>query len=169
LKQERRGDRLRTADILGAIEKIQRWSGEPRGEDVDLWRAAVMRQLGIIGEAAAHLSGQLRAEHPGLEWPKIIGLRNRLVHEYWDTKWAIVEKIIAEDLPLLQEALGPGPAQVNGGDEDIDALYVAAQKLQFVQQKADRVTANENRCEAWMPIARARCALPPNHSGHHRS
>jgi hypothetical protein len=91
-----------------------------------------------------------------------------LVHEYWDTKWAIVERVIAKDLPLLQEALGPGPAQVHG-NEDIDALYVAAQKLQFVQQKADQVTANENRCEAWMPIARSRCALPTNHSGHHRS
>jgi hypothetical protein len=127
-----------------------------------------MRELGVIGEAAAHLSSQLRAEHPDLEWPKIIGLRNRLVHEYWETKWAIIERIIAEDLPLLQRALGTESAHVHDG-EDVDALYAAAQQLRFVRQAADHGVSKTKRCEAWMPIARTRCALPPNHSGHHRS
>jgi hypothetical protein len=69
---------------------------------------------------------------------------------------------------LLQQALRTEAAQAQD-DEDLDALYVAAQHLHFVRPDADQVTSKRKRCEAWMPIARTRCALPPNHSGHHRS
>src|SRR3989338_11526314 len=44
---------------------------------------AVVRQLEVVGEAAAHLSMELRATHADVPWEKMIGMRNRLIHEYF--------------------------------------------------------------------------------------
>ena len=43
---------------------------------------SVVRNLEIIGEAANRLREDFRAQHPEIEWRKIIGLRNRIVHDY---------------------------------------------------------------------------------------
>lgn len=60
----------------------------------DLMRqAAVIRQLEIIGEAARRISTETQAAIPSIPWAKVIGMRNRLIHEYdaidleviWDT------------------------------------------------------------------------------------
>jgi uncharacterized protein with HEPN domain len=56
-------------------------------------QAAVTRQFEIIGEAARRISPETQASLPEIPWPKIIGMRNRLIHEYdavdietiWDT------------------------------------------------------------------------------------
>jgi uncharacterized protein with HEPN domain len=62
--------------------------------ELDLMRqAAVTRQFEIIGEAARRISPETQASLPEIPWPKIIGMRNRLIHEYdavdietiWDT------------------------------------------------------------------------------------
>ena len=44
--------------------------------------AAVERQLMIVGEASAHLSDEMRSKVGDLPWPKIVGIRHILVHEY---------------------------------------------------------------------------------------
>lgn len=60
----------------------------------DLMRqAAVIRQFEIIGEAARRISTETQAAIPSIPWAKVIGIRNRLIHEYdaidleviWDT------------------------------------------------------------------------------------
>jgi len=71
----------------------------------DLMRqAAVIRQFEIIGEAARRISIETQAAIPGIPWAKVIGMRNRLIHEYdaidleviWDTiHLALPELIIA--------------------------------------------------------------------------
>ncbi|WP_234406670.1 DUF86 domain-containing protein [Limnothrix sp. PR1529] len=49
----------------------------------DLMRqAAVIRQLEIIGEAARGISTETQAAIPSIPWAKVIGMRNRLIHEY---------------------------------------------------------------------------------------
>jgi len=45
---------------------------------------ALVKAIEIIGEAAYQLSLEARAEVPGLPWDKIIGMRHRLVHAYFD-------------------------------------------------------------------------------------
>ena len=44
---------------------------------------AVVRNLEIIGEAVKHLPDQTRAQHPEVDWQKIAGLRDILIHEYF--------------------------------------------------------------------------------------
>ncbi|MDA2929337.1 DUF86 domain-containing protein [Acidobacteria bacterium AH-259-O06] len=44
---------------------------------------SVIRNLGIIGEATKKLPQELRARQSQVEWKKMTGLRNILIHEYW--------------------------------------------------------------------------------------
>jgi uncharacterized protein with HEPN domain len=45
-------------------------------------QAAVIRQFEIIGEAARRISIETQASIPSIPWAKVIGMRNRLIHEY---------------------------------------------------------------------------------------
>lgn len=57
----------------------------------------------IVGEAAGRLSADLRARHPEIPWSQINGMRNRLVHEYFDIDYEQVWKALTEELPPLIE------------------------------------------------------------------
>ena len=80
------------------------------------WKAgyALMRCVGVIGEAAARLGPQFYAEHPEVPWRLVVGMRNRLVHGYHDVDDAKLWQTASEDLPELyrqivriQEAILP--------------------------------------------------------------
>jgi uncharacterized protein with HEPN domain len=83
----RRATPLLVEDIWEAIEKIQRYVA---GLDHDTFIKddktidSVVRNLEIIGEAANRLREDFRAQHPEIEWRKITGLRNRIVHDYFN-------------------------------------------------------------------------------------
>ena len=62
---------------------------------------ATVRLLGIVGEAATRVSPATRATHAAIPWRQMIGLRNRLTHEYDTTNLRIVWQIVTEDLPPL--------------------------------------------------------------------
>jgi uncharacterized protein with HEPN domain len=72
-------------------------------------RAAVERQVFVIGEAAARLPDDWKARRPAVPWRKIVGLRNLLAHGYWvidpEELWDVarnkVPEFIAELRPLL--------------------------------------------------------------------
>jgi uncharacterized protein with HEPN domain len=61
----------------------------------------VERLLEIVGEAAARIPSGERAERPDVPWPDIVGLRNRLVHEYDAVDYDVVWEIVTLDLPAL--------------------------------------------------------------------
>jgi uncharacterized protein with HEPN domain len=74
-------------DMLEASEKIQSFLKNKTFEDFlkdDMLRAAVERNLEIIGEAARRISEELKQEHPLIPWRQIIAQRNVLIHEYDD-------------------------------------------------------------------------------------
>ena len=64
-----------------------------------------MRHLEVIGEASARLSETLRARHPEVPWREIIGMRNMLIHGYFDIDWEQVWNALERDLPGLRRAL----------------------------------------------------------------
>ena len=66
---------------------------------------AVVRLLEIIGEAANGLSSEFKLSRTDLPWTGIIGMRNRLIHGYFDLNLDIVWQSIQEDLPFLLENL----------------------------------------------------------------
>lgn len=76
-------------------------------------RLAVERCVEILGEAAARVSAELRAEHPEIPWQKIVSQRNVLAHEYRDIRhdklWRVLREDLADLLPRLEAILPPPP------------------------------------------------------------
>ena len=72
----------------------------------DLLRDAVVRRLEIIGEAPPHLRGHF-GHTPGDPWREIVGMRNRLVHEYFQVDTDVVWEVAQHDLPKLIAQLEP--------------------------------------------------------------
>ena len=66
---------------------------------------AVLRNFEVIGEAASKLPADFVDEHPDVEWHKIIGMRNRLIHGYFGVSTAIVWETIQQHLPRLRDQL----------------------------------------------------------------
>jgi uncharacterized protein with HEPN domain len=107
-------DEAHLLDILLASRKIVRFS---QGYDAIKFAAdeviqhAVMRLIQIIGEAARKISQAYKEDHPQIPWTQIIGMRNRLVHEYFrvetDIVWEVVETDIPALIPLLEPLLPP--------------------------------------------------------------
>ena len=100
-----RSDALYLADILDAIEAIERFVtgfDEARFLADELVQSAVLQKLSIIGEAAAKVSDATRDRLPEIPWKEIIGFRNIAVHAYFSVDWRIVFVTVADDLPLLK-------------------------------------------------------------------
>ena len=74
---------LRLRHILDAIEAIENYVlgvNEEQFKLETMRHDAVIRQIEIIGEAATHLTDEVREENSDIPWKKIVGTRNRLIH-----------------------------------------------------------------------------------------
>jgi len=99
--------RVYLGDILEAIQRIREYvqglsfdGFEGDSKTVD----PVVRNLEVIGEAVKHLPDGLREEPPEIEWRKVAGLRDVLVHEYFGIDLEIVWDIVETKLDPLQQA-----------------------------------------------------------------
>lgn len=91
-------------DILIATRKIlkfiQNIDHEQFSQD-DILQNAVMRLLEIIGEAARKVSEDTKKTHSAIAWNEMIGMRNRLIHEYFRIDVDLVWNTLQNDLPVL--------------------------------------------------------------------
>lgn len=97
-------DAVRVRHILDAArEALAFVEGRSRADlDADhMLGLALVRLLEIIGEAARGVSGTLREAHPEVAWNKMAGMRDRLVHGYFDVNLEVVWETVTRDLPLL--------------------------------------------------------------------
>lgn len=62
---------------------------------------AIIRALEIFGEAAANLTKSFQSKHPKIQWRAIVGMRNRLIHAYFDIDYDIVWAAISEEIPAI--------------------------------------------------------------------
>ena len=62
---------------------------------------ALVRLLEIVGEAASRTPKEERQNHPDIDWPQIVGLRNRLIHGYDFVDFDLLWQIVNDDLPPL--------------------------------------------------------------------
>lgn len=102
--------RLYLNDIIQSMNKIEKYS---QGLDYDSFVRnemvvdAVLRNIEVIGEAAAQIPEIVKQENSNIPWKKIIGLRNIVIHEYFgvdlDNIWKIVTENIPETKPQLEE------------------------------------------------------------------
>ena len=101
----KRDNDLLLEDILDAAIKIQRYCN---GLDYngfindDKTIDAVVRNFEVIGEASNRIDNDFKLRYPEIEWNKLKGFRNRLIHEYFGVDYGIVWEIINEDIqPLI--------------------------------------------------------------------
>jgi uncharacterized protein with HEPN domain len=94
-------------DILDAIHKIRVYTGDisfstftADSKTFD----AVVRNLEIIGEAARGVPELIRSKHPEVDWKRITGLRNILIHEYFGVDAEIIWDIAQSKLDILESA-----------------------------------------------------------------
>ena len=71
---------------------------------------AIIRRLGIIGEASACLSQVYKSAHPEVAWKDIVALRNLVVHHYWVIDVAKIWIYATVDVPELLNQLQSPPA-----------------------------------------------------------
>ena len=103
-------DKAYLLDMLIAARKILNFTegfDQQRFEKDEVMQHAVVRLIQIIGEAARMISPEFKQEHSDIPWPEIIGMRNRLIHEYFriipEKVWETVEK----DIPVLISLIEP--------------------------------------------------------------
>ena len=102
-----RDPKERLRDILEAIAAIERHAGGDKAEfeGDELLQSWYLRHLQIIGEAARALPEDVRERAPDVPWPKIIGMRNVLVHGYFGVETALVWDAATRDVPALRPAI----------------------------------------------------------------
>jgi uncharacterized protein with HEPN domain len=93
-------------DAIGMVEGYTRGLSENEFLSHAMAKDAVVREIEIIGEAANHISDEFQVEHPEIPWMKVIGIRNKIVHEYFNVNFSIVWDTVQDDLPLLKKAVG---------------------------------------------------------------
>ena len=103
----KKDDTVYLRHILDAIERIADYTKGTSAEQFmqsQLVQDGVVRQLEIIGEASRNLSDEFRQEHLQVPWSQMIGLRNRIIHAYFNVNLHIVWEIVQKDLaPLKQQ------------------------------------------------------------------
>ncbi|OGO37529.1 MAG: hypothetical protein A2Z03_09040 [Chloroflexi bacterium RBG_16_56_8] len=97
-------DAIRLRHMLDAAQRAMSFAARRSREDLDkdeMLTLSLVKCIEIIGEAATKVSDECQKTNPGIPWDDIIGMRNRLIHAYFDINRDIVWSTITEDLPSL--------------------------------------------------------------------
>ncbi|MCK9297279.1 MAG: DUF86 domain-containing protein [Desulfobulbaceae bacterium] len=105
-------DKLYLIHIMESIDKIESYMA---GLDFSAFmektivQDAVLRNLQVLAESTQRLSDNFKSQHPEIEWYKIAGLRNILVHDYLgidlETVWAVAASRLPELKTVVRFAL----------------------------------------------------------------
>ena len=97
--------RLFLHDMLEAIHKIERYTAGRAAEAFaadDMVVDAVVRTLEVVGEAARHVPAEVRARYQAVDWARVVGFRNIVIHAYFDVDVDIVWTIATQQLAELR-------------------------------------------------------------------
>jgi uncharacterized protein with HEPN domain len=101
----KKDDLLYFLHIRDSINRILEYTS---GKDKDVFftnsmiQDAVVRQLEIIGEASNKIIKETRKKYPNVPWKQIIGMRNRIIREYFGVRLGLVWDTIQNDIPVLK-------------------------------------------------------------------
>ena len=101
-------DKLYLIHISECIERIEQYLPDRSKQTFlssSLLQDAILRNLQTMAESTQHLSDSLKAKHPEINWRKITGFRNLLVHDYLGVDAERVWKIIEIELPTLKQTI----------------------------------------------------------------
>jgi len=101
-------DRVRLRHMLDAARQALAFVDGRSKADLDsdaMLLLALTRAVEIVGEAAGKVTPEGRRTCPGLPWPEMTGMRNRLVHAYFDVDHDVLWTTVVERLPALCDEL----------------------------------------------------------------
>jgi len=104
----RRDDQVRLQHMLDAASEAVGFTRDRTREDLETDRMLVLslvKEVEIVGEAAHQVSEATREQLPAIPWADIVGMRNRLVHAYFDLNLEVLWRTVRHDLPPLIAAL----------------------------------------------------------------
>ena len=99
-------DRERLEHIKSAIDRIIRYTSGKSYEDLvadDMMYYAVVKNIEIIGEAANMLTQEFQQLHQETPWKMVKGMRNYIVHEYFQVDDIVVWDVVKNNIPELRE------------------------------------------------------------------
>lgn len=97
-------DLARFYHMVDCAQAISKFSDGKSRQDLDsdrFFASAIMREFEVLGEAASAVSAQTRSRFPEIPWKEVIGMRNQLIHAYFDIDHDIVWSTIVVALPDL--------------------------------------------------------------------
>lgn len=106
--RERLRDKDRLEHILAAIDRVLRYTKEKTYKDLitdDMMYYAVVKNIEIMGEAANMLTSEFTDLHSETPWKMVRGMRNYIVHEYFQIDDAVVWDVVTNNLPELREQI----------------------------------------------------------------
>ena len=101
-------DRDRLEHILAAINRVSRYMQGKTYEDLladDMMYYAVVKNIEIMGEAANMLTAEFQAAHPETPWKMVKGMRNYIVHEYFQIDSQVVWDVVSKELATLHQQI----------------------------------------------------------------
>ena len=94
--------------ILAAIDRVLRYTKGKTHDDLvqdDMMYYAVVKNIEIMGEAANMLTSDFTESHPETPWKMVRGMRNYIVHEYFQIDDAVVWDVVTNNLPELRQQI----------------------------------------------------------------
>lgn len=94
--------------ILESIERIENFAGGISMDEFlksEIIQDAVIRRIEIIGEAVKNIPNSFKNKYPDIEWKKIAGTRDNLIHDYFGVDLKLTFKIVEKDLPELKKKI----------------------------------------------------------------
>jgi uncharacterized protein with HEPN domain len=94
--------------VLAAIAEIREFTNEITFDEFQDDRKTirpVLYNLAIIGEAVRGIPPELESAHPEIPWDDVRGMRNIVIHEYFQVNLSIIWQTIQEDLVSLESSL----------------------------------------------------------------
>lgn len=108
MPNSRKDYKLYLLDISSSCKKIIRYTkniSETKFANSQMTIDAVIRNLEIIGEAAGKVPTKIRSEFKEIPWKDAVGLRNKVIHEYFDVNFPVIWRTAKEDIPLLEKQI----------------------------------------------------------------
>ncbi|MBQ4386114.1 MAG: DUF86 domain-containing protein [Prevotella sp.] len=106
--REQRKDRERLIHIRESIDRVLRYTQAKTFDDLladDMMYYAVVKNIEMMGEAANMLTSEFQSAHPQIPWKMVKGMRNYIVHEYFQIDNVVVWDVITKEIVPLREQI----------------------------------------------------------------
>ena len=106
--REQLRDKERLEHILAAIDRVARYTKDKTFDDLladDMMYYAVVKNIEMMGEAANMLTSEFQESHPRTPWKMVKGMRNYIVHEYFQIDNVVVWDVVTNELSTLREQI----------------------------------------------------------------